>query len=53
MQASDVISASRLPDDRDDGSEVAEAPELWPVGLWDAAWIVAGVVGAQLLLLFV
>jgi hypothetical protein len=53
MQASNVVSsASPAKDGGEPGpADLTMAPELWPVGIWDAVWIVACVAGAQLLLL--
>ncbi len=53
MHMSDVVSAPGRAEERGEAAPLPDAPELWPVGPWDAAWIVAGVVGAQLLLLLV
>ena len=54
MQAPDVIFADERASERAsedvDWDERASAPELWPIGVTDALWIVAGLAAARILL---
>ena len=52
MHNPDVISIARFPGSKAGERELPQGPELWPVSLWDAAWILAGVALARLLLLW-